>query len=95
MDITFCYRLLANAIVVQAAKDYEKALVADHLLSTKETQRDLREVERFFGGELISLFTKIDGVALMHRIKRQVIEFKYDLKALDRVRSLPNDFWLE
>lgn len=95
MDITFCYRLLANAVIIQAAKDYEKALVADHICSTEETQRDLKEVERFFKGELISLFTPIDGVVLMNKIKRQVIEFEYDLKAIDRTRVLPNEFWLE
>lgn len=80
------YELLANAIVEQAARDYEKYLVEDHNGSTSKTRANLREVERYFTGEDIKIHTKLDGVTLMNAIRAQVEEFDYDLKALYKAR---------
>lgn len=80
------YQALGNAIVKQAARDYERCLVWDHKCSTHETKSSLRALERFFTGELISIYTKLDGVALMEAIKQQLIEYNYDLEALNEAR---------
>lgn len=80
------YEALANAIVEQAARDYELYLCVDRLHSTSLSRANLEEVERFFKGDDIQLYTKCDGVALMKTIKQQVIDYDYDLKALHRAR---------
>lgn len=85
------YKSLANAVVEQAAKDYEKALIADHLCSTKESRAEVKVIERFFKSDRFLLFTKIDGVTLMNRIEKQLIEYDYDLKALNSARGVVED----
>lgn len=81
------YELLANAIVEQAARDYERCLVDDHVCSSPATKANLREVESFFKGDLIKVYTKLDGPSLMERIKKEVITYDYDLKALYKARG--------
>lgn len=78
---------LANAIVEQAARDYERYLCEDYECSTKETRANLREVRSYFKGNDIKIHTKLDGVKLMKEIERRVIEYNYDLKALNKARS--------
>ena len=59
------YRLLAEAIVLQAVKDYRKALKCDHR-STK------RECERFFRSGWFKRLTTIDGEDLIQRLRSEV-----------------------
>lgn len=80
------YQLLGNAIVKQAARDYERWLVADNEHSTNETRGKLKELQNYFSGELIKLHTKLDGVRLMNAIENQLFDYNYDLKALNRAR---------
>lgn len=82
------YQLLANAIVKQAARDYERALVMDHINSTNETRGAIKELERYFTGNLIKLHTKLDGKLIMDMVKADVKEYNYDLVALRRAHSL-------
>lgn len=77
------YQLIANAVVAQAAKDYRQALVDQHNRPSKKTDKEVAKLERFFTGNTIRLYTKLDGTALMQAIKAEVIEFNYDLKALE------------
>lgn len=80
------YQLLANAVVEQAAYDYRRALVAQHNGDVKKrlkATKEIRELKRFFLGSHIKLYTKLDGRKLMEAIKAEVIEFNYDLKALE------------
>jgi hypothetical protein len=67
------YESLANAIVVQAAKDYRKAL-RDLKRNRNNTaaKRMKEEVERFFHSEWYSELTDLDGAFLMRMIKEEV-----------------------
>lgn len=85
------YELLANAIVKQAARDYEKALCEDHNVSTNETRSSIRELERYFKGKLIKIHTQLDGPELMQKIRDNVKAHNYDLKAIKDARSLLKD----
>lgn len=60
------YNRLANAIIIQAAKDYRKALLTNDSTS-------IHGLEHFFGSEWFALLTDLDGDALAQNIKRSVI----------------------
>lgn len=67
------YHELANAIVMQAVKDYRKALKYYFLRpQRKEYQQDVEELERFFTSEWFQLLSELDGPALMHRVRNMV-----------------------
>ena len=68
------YQLLANAIVEQAALDYQAALCG-----IQDGNYSIEECERFFNGEYIKLLTKVDGPALMNALKQKVKEDNYKL----------------
>ena len=64
------YEELANAIILQAVKDYREAL---RLLSMnpndKSAKRDQRNIERFFRSEWFSILTDLNGELLMKKLK--------------------------
>lgn len=70
--------MLANAVVLQAAKDYREALC-------KRDKVEIGNLERFFHGEDIKLYTKVDGKYIAEELKKQVEECEYNLH---RVRKL-------
>ena len=59
------YQLLVNAIIIQAVKDYRKALKYDH-------RGIKRECCRFFRSDWFKTLTAIDGEMLISRIKSEV-----------------------
>lgn len=59
------YQELANAIIIQAANDYRKALKYDD----RGMKRDCL---RFFRSEWFQILTKIDGEALIEKLKSEV-----------------------
>ena len=65
---------LANAIVIQAAKDYRRAL---HELErhphNENAKGDIRSLERFFRGGWFGLLTTLDPDALMQKLRKEVI----------------------
>lgn len=61
------YKELANAIILQAAKDYRKALKYD------ERGRK-REIEKFFRSEWFAILTSISGEMLIHKLRAEVKE---------------------
>ena len=67
------YKELANAIILQAVKDYREAL---RLLSMnpndKSAKRDQRNFERFFRSEWFSILTDLNGELLMKKLKEEV-----------------------
>lgn len=77
------YELLANAVIVQAAEDYRKALVKQ-----KKCNIQVEELERFFTGETFNNFTNLDGPELMKKLHTEVIENHYDLKSIERSQKL-------
>lgn len=66
------YQNLANAIVIQAAKDYEEALIKEHRL-----KKERKEIEKFFTGDDIKEYTSVDGIALMERIRKELARNGY------------------
>ena len=67
------YEELANAIILQAVKDYREAL---RLLSMnpndKSAKRDQRNIERFFRSEWFKALTTIDGERLISELESEV-----------------------
>ena len=61
------YKELANAIILQAVKDYRKALKHD------ERGRK-REIERFFRSEYFTVLTNISGEMLIRKLISEVKE---------------------
>ena len=67
-----CYRDLANAIVIQAAKDYRRAL--KHLRNTDKPSAEkgiIIECEQFFRSDYFKILTKLDGKRLISMIKEE------------------------
>lgn len=68
------YRTLANAIIVQAAKDYRKALRQLQRNPRYETARNEKnEVERFFHSEWFHCLTNVDPDYLLDYLARAEI----------------------
>lgn len=66
------YQNLANAIVIQAAKDYEDALIKEH-----QWKRERKDLENFFTGDDIKVYTSVNGPALMEEIRKKVARNGY------------------
>lgn len=71
-DITN-YENLANAIILQAVKDYRMALKS---LKANPRNRDAladrNEIERFFRSQWFSVLTSVDGEMLIRSLKEEV-----------------------
>lgn len=67
------YHELANAVIMQAVKDYRTALKHYFLRpQRKEYQQDVAELERFFTSEWFQALTDLDGPSLMSRVRSMV-----------------------
>ena len=58
------YENLANAIIIQAAEDYRRALESDN----RGTQR---EIERFFRSDWFIVLTDLNPELLLKRLKQE------------------------
>lgn len=58
------YENLANAIIIQAAEDYRKAL-------NDSAQREQRTIERFFRSEWFGVLTGLDPETLIRKLKQE------------------------
>lgn len=68
-----CYTRLANAIIVQAAKDYAKALRRlKKFPHDKDAAYTKRDCERFFRSGWFEVLTDLDGEVLMEKLQREV-----------------------
>lgn len=67
------YEDLANAIIIQAAKDYRAALkrLKRHPDSKKE-KAECGQIETFFCSRWYKQLTKVDGVKLMKKLQAEV-----------------------
>ena len=66
-------RDLANAIIIQAAKDYRAALRRQRRNPDSEAaRRVISEVERFFRSEWFNCLTDVKGEYLIERIRKEV-----------------------
>jgi len=67
------YEDLANAIVLQAAKDYRKALKTLHMNpKSKSAKADKDELECFFCSRWYGCLTSVDGKMLIRNIQEEV-----------------------
>ena len=67
------YTELANAIVIQAAKDYRKALKTLKRYPRYEPAKAVvAEVEEFFRSEWYRTLTSVDADMLMRKIRREI-----------------------
>ena len=67
------YTDLANAIIIQAAKDYRKALKTLKRYPRYEpAKKVVAEVEEFFRSEWYRTLTSVDADMLMRKIRREI-----------------------
>ena len=68
------YENLANAIIIQACKDYRKAYkrYLRRYRSTDKPDEELVELENFFRSDWYKTLTAVDGEYLMDRMKKEV-----------------------
>lgn len=67
------YQNLANAIILQAVKDYRKALKALRINPHAERSRIVADsAERFFLSDWFCILTEVDGKALMLALQKEV-----------------------
>ena len=68
------YENLANAIVIQAVKDYRKALERMKNFSYSRTAVYIkREVEKFFRSDWYKTLTSVDAEFLIKKLNREVL----------------------
>lgn len=71
-DITN-YENLANAIILQAVKDYRMVLKSLKANPRNRTaQADKTEIERFFRSQWYSALTSVDGEILIRSLQKEV-----------------------
>ena len=71
-DITI-YENLANAIILQAVKDYRVALKCLKVNPRNKTAlADKEEIERFFRSGWFSVLTRVDGEMLIRSLQMEV-----------------------
>ena len=67
------YTELANAIVIQAAKDYRKALKTLKRYPRYEPAKAVvAEVDEFFRSDWYRMLTSVDAEMLMRKIRREI-----------------------
>lgn len=82
-----CYERLANAIILQAVKDF-RAAYRRHLKNpySKEYLHEVRSLEKFFFSERYRMLTELDGSTLLKKIK-DTEQQKFNEKNLKGVKS--------
>lgn len=61
---------LANAIIIQAVKDYRKFLnILSRNPNNKEAYKEMRRIERFFCSRWFSVLSDLNGKQLIKQIK--------------------------
>lgn len=69
------YQELANAIIIQAVKDYRVALRRCAVFPKDRAYKNEREsLERFFRSGWFGTLTKLDGEVLMSDIQKEVFK---------------------
>ncbi len=67
------YQRLANAIILQAVKDYRDALERlRYSPNDKSAKYDKRSIEKFFRSDWFSILTDLDGELLLKKLKEEV-----------------------
>ena len=73
------FQKLCDAIVIQAADDYRKLLCKKHNSKNQDSRIDgaIKELEKFFCGDLITLYTRVDGKFLMKSLQMEMEKSNY------------------
>ena len=61
---------LANAIIIQAVKDYRTAL-RGHRVVGRTPYGTIKDCEKFFKSEWFKILSKVDGRLLMSKLKKE------------------------
>ena len=70
----WCWEDLANAIVLQAVKDYRQARKRVRMLpDQKNAQKRIREVEQFLLSRWYAQLTDVDGEWLLKKMQEEVV----------------------
>lgn len=64
-----CYEDLANAIIERAALDYRMALSG--YKNSMGRYISMRELEKFFRSDWFTVLTKVDGEAILNKLRRE------------------------
>ena len=68
-----CYHDLANALSLQAVKDYKNALFRlDDNPNSRDARYDKKSLEKFFRSKWYATLTEVDPNRLMSEVQRQV-----------------------
>ena len=79
------YQLLANVIIKQAARDYQRLLC--HM---SVEGASIKECQNFFNGDYIMTLTRFDGPTLMHRLEAEAKKYNYDWEAIRKAHGEEN-----
>ena len=67
------YEKLANAIILQAVKDYRMALqILKRCPNNADALADIEEIERFFRSQWYGALTSVDGEMLIRKLNEEV-----------------------
>lgn len=61
------YQELANAIVLQAVKDYR----------LHDNEQELARIERFFRSDCFSVLTNVDPEILITKLRKEKVRYEY------------------
>ncbi len=67
------YQKLANAIILQAVRDFRPAYRRlKRRPNDKKAQDEVREITKFFSSQYFELLTDLDGPTLLHQIIKEM-----------------------
>lgn len=67
------YENVANAVVLQAVKDYREAMIKlSHGKNNVVAEQTKSECEKFFRSPYFNVFTSLDGKALLLKLESEV-----------------------
>jgi hypothetical protein len=69
-SIKFCYKNLANAIILQAVDDYRN-LLRDKQPNIKYLEVSITEIEKFFRSEWFKILTDVDGEYIIKKLRKE------------------------
>lgn len=72
---------LANAIIKQAADDYQQALCFGN-------NKVIKECKQFFNSSYYKTLTSLDGSYLMDLLEKEAMEFNYDYEKIAKNHNL-------
>ena len=69
------YQALANAIILQACKDFRAAYKRlKRFPDNRHAQGEVKELTKFFCSQYFELLTDVDGPSILHRMMREIDE---------------------